>query len=191
MLYARKRAATSIEFVDQPTDGSPETSLAGTGISPRKGIGALSPDDSHLVWSACVDVPQIIAFDGTGKLRRAVDSDMPEVSFVAGVPGTSQVVVVATRSGKPEPWLVGLASDALPGSRCPWARSRSVTWRYRATGHGLRSACSATVCTRVGLRDGSPLRRLTVDGTDAAPAFRAGDAQVVFTRHTAGTPFGW
>ena len=132
-------------------------------------------------------MPQIIGFDAAGKLRRPVDSDMPEISFLTGVPGTSQVVVVATRGGKPEPWLVGLATDALP-QPLPMG---SLSIRDVAISHdGAKLAVSVTGDGLYAgrLRDGSPLRRLTSEGTDATPAFRADDAQIVFTRHVAGAP---
>jgi Tol biopolymer transport system component len=185
-LFARERAATSVELVDQPLDGSPATSLAAAGISPHKGV-AFSPDDRLIAWSACVDVPQIVGFDRAGKLRRVVESDMPEPSYLTSVPGTSQVAVVSTRAGKPQPWLVGLSSDALPQPIAVGA----LAVRDVAIAHdGVRFVVTVSNDgLYVGsLRDAAALRKLTADGSDASPAFRMGDAQIVFTRHPPGAP---
>jgi len=185
-LVSRARSATNAELMDQPIDGSPATSLASTGINARKGI-ALSPDDSTIAWSACVEVPQIAGFDAAGRLHRAVESDMPEPSSLAGVPGTQQVAIVSTRSGKPEPWLVGLSTDALPQ---PIAVGTLAVSDIAFSHDGARFviAVGGDGLYVGALRGTAGLRRLTSDGLDAFPAFRAGDSQIVFTRHLPGAP---
>jgi hypothetical protein len=185
-LVARTRSSTNVELVDQPIDGSPATSLASTGVNARKGL-ALSPDGKTVAWSVCVDVPQITGFDASGKLRRAVEDDLPEPSSLDAVPGAQQIVVVSTRSGKPEPWLVGLATDALPqpvtiGSK----RIRDLA----VAGDGKRFvAAVADDGLYVGsLNDATGLRKLTSDPLDAAATFRTGNARIVFTHHPASAP---
>ena len=185
-LISRTRSATNAELVDQPLDGSPLTSLASTGINARKGI-ALSPDDSRIAWSACVEVPQLAGFDAAGRLRRAVESDMPELSALAAVPGTQQVAVVSTRSGRPEPWLVGLSTDAMPQ---PIAVGTLTVSDIAFAHDGVRFVVAVGGDgLYVGTLQGAGgLRKLTSDGLDAFPAFRSGDSQIVFTRHLPGAP---
>ena len=185
-LISRARSATSAELVDQPIDGSPSTPLASTGINARKGI-ALSPDDTKIAWSACVEVPQIARFDAAGRLRRAVESDMPEPSSLAAVPGTQQVAIVSTRTGKPEPWLVGLSTDALPQ---PIAVGTLKVSDIAFSNDGSRFVVTvADEGLYVGELHGTAgVRKLTSDGLDAFASFRAHDAQIVFTRHVHGAP---
>jgi hypothetical protein len=182
-MAARIRATTSVELMDVPIDGSPATSLASLGINARKGM-ALSPDNRTIAWSGCVDVPQLTGFDDAGHLRRVVESDLPDPSSLRPVPGTPQVVVVSTRSGRPEPWLVGLSTDALPQ---PIPVGTLTVRDVAVSNHGARFVAATTDGLYVGSLGGvASLRRLTSDPPDAAPAFRAGDSQVVFTRAVEG-----
>jgi Tol biopolymer transport system component len=185
-FVARTRSSTNVELLDQPIDGSPSTSLASTRINARKGI-AVSPDGKTIAWSACVDVPQIAGFDATGKLRRPVEGDLPEPSSLESIPGSAQIVVVSTRSGKPEPWLVGLGSDELPQ---PIAVGSMQVRDVGISHDGKRfvAAVSGDGLYLGSIGGTAGLRKLTSDPLDAAAAFRTGDTRLVFTRHAPGGP---
>jgi hypothetical protein len=185
-LVARTLGATSVELVDVPVDGSPSTSLASTDIRARKGL-QVSPDDKQVVWSACVELSQIIGFDAAGRLRPAIQSDMPEPSSLTIVPHTQQLVIVSTRGGKAAPWLVGLSTDALP-------RAISVG-NFAARDVAISHDGALYVVTVPGdglyvgaVEGGAGLHRVTSDGFDSSPSFRADDKRIVFTRHTRGKP---
>ncbi|HEY8041422.1 MAG TPA: protein kinase [Polyangiaceae bacterium] len=183
-LVSRTRAAANAELLDVPIDGSPSTSLVSTGVSARKGL-RFSPGDRQVVWSACAEVPQIMGFDGAGRLRRVVENDLLEPSWLVSVPGTKQVAVVSTRGGRPEPWLVGLSTDALPQA----IPVGTLTVRDITVSHDGASFVVSVPGDGLylgPLRGPPGLRRLTSDASDATPAFVAGDAQVVFTRHPSG-----
>ncbi len=182
---ARRRAS---ELVDQPTDGSPEASLAGTGTSPRKGISAVAGRFAPRVVRLRRRTPDHRLRRGRQQLRRAVDSDMPEVSFVAGARDDAGGRRGGRAAESPNRGSSGSAATRCH-NRCPWAHSQIRDVAISHDGTRLAVSVLGDGLYAGGLRDGRRrLRRLTVDGTDAAPAFRAGDAQVVFTRHTAGTP---
>jgi serine/threonine protein kinase/Tol biopolymer transport system component len=177
---------TGVELLDLPVDGSPPVSLAAAGIEAREGV-SLSRDGKSIVWSSCKEVPQLVAIDPRDRTLRTIRPDMAGPTSIARVPDRPEIVVVSTRAGKAEPWVVPLAGDGAP----------------RALGIGALTAAEVAVShdgkrfvvsvpnhgLELGSTDGTALlRRLTTSGTDAAPAFRAGDAQVVFTRRTAGRP---
>lgn len=179
-------AATSLELQDVPIDGSPSTSLASTGINARKGL-TLSPDNHLVAWSACGDVPQIVGFDAAGRVRKVVETVLTDPSALVAVPGSEQLLVVASNTGKAEPWLVGLSSDALPQ---PIPVGTLEVQDVAVSHDASRFVAAAADGLYVGsLRGTGELRRLTTEAGDDAPAFRAGDRQIVFTRHPHDAPF--
>ena len=172
--------------MDFPLDGSPPASLASTGITARKGL-SLSPDDRKVVWSACVEVPQIVSFDAAGKMRRAVENEVPEPTALTDVPGTRQVAVVSTRGGKAEPWILGMSTDALPQ---PIPVGTLKVRDIAVSRDGKRFVVGVPGDgLYVGMLAGQgALRRVTTDGADSAPSFRAGDSQILFTRRPSNGP---
>jgi serine/threonine protein kinase/Tol biopolymer transport system component len=176
-----RTTSTGVELMDVPIDGAPAASLAAAGIEAREGI-ALSGDGSRVVWSTCKEVSHLASIDRHDRSFRPIRADVVGPSRIATLPDRAELVVLSTRSGKPEPWIVPLSGDQPPRPIDIGAlRATDV-----AVAHdGVRFVVSVPRHgLHVGRIDGSvPLRALTTTGTDSAPAFRAGDAQIVFTRH--------
>jgi tRNA A-37 threonylcarbamoyl transferase component Bud32/dipeptidyl aminopeptidase/acylaminoacyl peptidase len=179
-VLAARPTPTGVELIDVPLDGSPVTSLAPSGVEARQGV-ALSRDGTHLVWSACREVPELVSIDARGRTPRALGGDLPGPSSLAFIPGTSELVVVSVRTGKREPWIVPLSGDAPPRA-IPMG---DATVGEIAVSHdGTRFVASVPgKGLRIGSLRGDPaLRAITDDPLDGSPAFRAGDASVVFSR---------
>jgi serine/threonine protein kinase len=159
-LAVQTGSTTSSELEDLPIDGSPPAPIMATGINARKGL-TLSQDDHTIAWSACGEVPQIVTFDSAGRTRRAFDTDLADPAALVAVPGTSQLVVVSSNSGKPEPWLAGLSTDALP-QPIPVG---TLDVRDVAISHdGVRFVVATDDGLYVGsLRGGAELRKLSPD----------------------------
>ncbi|MGH7298368.1 MAG: hypothetical protein ACRELB_25740, partial [Polyangiaceae bacterium] len=174
---------TGVELMDLPVDGSPSASLAAAGIDAREGI-ALSNDGRRVVWSSCKEVPQLVAVDPRDGSQHSIRPDMVGPTSLVSVAGRAEIGVVSTRAGKAEPWIVPLSGDAPPR---PIDVGALVVAELAIAHDGKRFVVSVPGRgLQAGQLDGSvPLRPLTTRGTDAEPAFRAGDAQVVFTRRRA------
>ena len=179
-VLASRPTTTGVELMDLPLDGSPSSSLASTGIDAREGI-AFSRDGTRIVWSSCKEVPQLVEVDARTKAFRPFRVNLVGPESLASVSDRAEIAVVSTRAGKAEPWIVPLSGDAPPRA----IDIGGATAADIAVSHdGKRFVVSVPEHgLQVGSLEGEPnLRSLTSASVDSEPAFRFGDAQVVFTR---------
>lgn len=182
---ASRITPTGAELMDVPLDGSPPTSLAATGIEAREGL-ALSRDGTQVVWSSCAEVGQLVAIDGRGSFR-AIRPDVTGPTSLAAVPSRPEIAVVSTRTGKAAPWIVPLSGGAPRAIPI----GDAVASEIAVSQDGKRFVVSEPGRgLAIGSLEGdAPILELTHVPTDSTPAFRRGDAEVVFTRHRKdGTP---
>jgi dipeptidyl aminopeptidase/acylaminoacyl peptidase len=179
-VLAARPTPTGVELIDVPLDGSPITSLATSGVDARQGV-ALSRDGTHVTWSACREMPELVGIDARSRTLRALGGDLPGPSSIAFIPGTSDLAVVSVRTGKRKPWIVALSGDAPPRAI---PIGDATVGEIAVSNDGTRFVVSLPgKGLRVGSLRGDPaLRAITDDPFDGSPAFRAGDASVVFSR---------
>jgi Tol biopolymer transport system component len=99
------------ELFDIPLDASPPTPLV-SAIHPHKGI-AISPDARHIAWSTCDSRIRLAWVDENGGEQPFEPWHWNELS-AAWIPGTHEVVVLSSRSGKQGLWVARLGYDEAP-----------------------------------------------------------------------------
>jgi Tol biopolymer transport system component/tRNA A-37 threonylcarbamoyl transferase component Bud32 len=172
------RVDNGAELIDAPLDGSPAMQIPAGGLSPD-GSMAFSADGKRLVWSTCGGKWNMSLIDAGGHFVPFAGEE-GETTAMDAIPGTGDVAIVSTRGDKPEPWVVD-ASGQRPARVIPVGSLRPTS--IAVSHDGSLFAIASEHGIYVGSLEGDPhLRQLTSDPVDAAPSFRFGDRQLLFTR---------
>jgi Tol biopolymer transport system component len=160
--------------------GASTPAPASSEIHPTTGM-ALSPDGRRVVWSTCRTVARLARVDLAGRTTPVgargdwVDED------VQAIPGRNAVVVLSTRTGRAQPWVIDLEGTvpdrliAVPDLQ-PRAVAVSPDGRWLAVSVYREGIALLPI-------DGSgPRRWVTRDGSDDHPSFRSDRDEVLFTR---------
>ena len=168
------------ELVDVPLRGAAR-SLADKGIVLDAGHD-VSPDGRAVVWSDCRGVDHAAAVADEGALSPLPISNEGEEKDVAAVAGTNKVVVLSSRAGPTQPWVVDLAG----GASMPLASGAAVPTSVSVSPDGKWLAFASTEGLRVlAYPEGearAEARSLSNSAVDSAPSFRRGSTEVTFTR---------
>jgi hypothetical protein len=177
-LAVRITSTDQGELMELPLDGAPPTSLANTGVGARKGMD-LSPDGRRVAWSTCSAITRLVApLPDGGATPFLADWKWDEFD-VAVIPGTTRAVVLSSRAGTLQPWVVDLAAGAAPrpidvGDLRPIGVAVSDDGAWIAVsvfGHGLHA---------VKVDGSAPPRAATATTHDFSPSFVHGTHDVLF-----------
>jgi len=177
-LTARVRSTGDSELVDVPLDGSPATSLATAGIAPRNGID-LSKDGRHVAWSTCTSRSELVTVGAGGRLEPFLPGWQWHETDIEWIRSDNRAVVLSSRSGAAQPWVVDLDDRAPPrpiavGDLQPIGVSLSDDGKWLAFSALERGIQVVPV-------DGSaPARVVTRTHHDFAPSFVRGSHDVLY-----------
>ncbi|MGD0523556.1 MAG: protein kinase [Polyangiaceae bacterium] len=180
VIVVRVSTSGAPEVLDVPVDGSPVTTLTGTGIAASKGLD-LSADGRHVAWSTSRPVPSFSQVDASGKLSTVLAEVESDDGSVAPLP-EHEMAVVSTRSGVERPWLVDFTGKAPPRElNVPPGRAGEIA--VSRDGKKFVVALVEKGLFIGDVRGDTPARQLTTEPSDSEPAFRFGDSEVMFMRH--------
>jgi Tol biopolymer transport system component len=178
VLVSRNLVTRGMELVALPLSGGPPVSLATSGIEARKGID-VSRDGKRIVWSTCASRGGVTRLD-RGKLDPLPGTGDWEDLGVAPIPGAESLVVLSTRGGPLQPWIVDRTQRQMP-RRLELAGTGMEDVDVSPDGAWL--VVQAEEGIEIAPLDGSaPARMLTPGGHDFAPRFTRDGREVLFTR---------
>jgi Tol biopolymer transport system component len=171
------------ELVRVPLDGTPPVAPAIAGIHATNGF-SLSPDGKHVVWSTCRTQTRLARIGKDGHVTLMPQTgDWSEEHLVA-VPDTNRVVVLSTRTGRRQPWVLdldGIVPDRMisVGDTEPHSIAVSPDGRWLALGIFGKGILL------VPMEGNAPARTLIDDPLALLPSFRHASDEVLFTRQRA------
>jgi dipeptidyl aminopeptidase/acylaminoacyl peptidase len=103
----------AIDLVVVPLDGSAAQLLSGTGVTPSEGLD-ISPDRRRIVWSTCSAPWSLVWLDGKAAGTPFHPEESDSLIDAAPVHGTSSIVVLSTRGGPRQAWILDTRGQARP-----------------------------------------------------------------------------